>query len=244
MFLLGMHDPHNAHRVPAAFVSAHRLRRRRSGFPVRRWVMDSGAFRTIEMHGGYPHPVDEYAALIRRYAGNGQLLAAVSQDYMCEAFMLEKTGLTVRQHQHLTIERYDALLACNLAGVRLMPVLQGYAPAEYAQHVRDYGDRLAPRAWVGVGSICRRNSDPRAILSVLLAIRRERPDLRLHGFGIKSTSLALQLIRDMLFSADSLAWSYSARKQGRDPHDPLEAIRYGQRIARMATQLYMKELAE
>ena len=243
MFLTGMHHPHNAGRVPAAFVSAHVLRRRKSGFPVRRWVLDSGAFRTIELHGGYPHPVEEYAGLIRRYASNGRLLAAVSQDYMCEAFMLARTGLTVADHQRLTIERYDALLACDTAGVRIMPVLQGYAPADYARHVIAYGKRLAHRAWVGVGSVCKRNADPRAIEAVLLAINRVRPDLRLHGFGVKLTALGSQLVRDLLFSADSMAWSFAARYEGRDGNDPAEAIRYGKRIAGMATQLYIREFA-
>jgi hypothetical protein len=38
--------------------------------------------------------------------------------------------LTVADHQRLTIERYDALLAED-TGVYIMPVLQGYSPAEY-----------------------------------------------------------------------------------------------------------------
>jgi hypothetical protein len=54
--------------------------------------MDSGAFTTIQKHHGYPHPVKEYADQIRRWKDNGNLLAAVSQDYMCEKFMLELTG--------------------------------------------------------------------------------------------------------------------------------------------------------
>lgn len=239
MFFTGMHHPHNAAKVPAAFISAHALRRRRSGFPVRRWVLDSGAFRTIELRGGYPHGVEEYAALIRRYAGNGRLLAAVSQDYMCEAFMLAKTGLTVAEHQRLTIERYDALLACDVAGVRIMPVLQGYAPEDYAQHVRDYGDRLGHRAWVGVGSVCKRNGRPGAIEAVLLAIKRVRPDLRLHGFGVKLTALTSQLVRRLLFSADSMAWSFAARYENRDGNDPAEAVRYARRIATMPVQLHL-----
>src|SRR5208337_4021342 len=74
---------------------------RRNGLPL-------DAFRLI-----YPHPVEEYAVQIKRWKHNGNLLAAVSQDYMCEAVMLEKTGLTVADHQWLTIERYDGLLRCD-----------------------------------------------------------------------------------------------------------------------------------
>jgi hypothetical protein len=236
MFFAGMHHPHNAAKVPAAFISAHALRRRRSGFPVRRWVLDSGAFRTIELHGGYPHPVEEYAALIRRYACNGRLLAAVGQDFMCEPFMLAKTGLSIADHQRLTVERYDELALCDTGGIRVMPVLQGYAPGDYVEHLRQYGARLARRAWVGVGSVCKRNANPASVEEVLLAIKRERPDLRLHGFGVKVTALGSQLVRDLLFSADSMAWSFAARYEGRDGNDPAEAVRYARRVSTMPVQ--------
>ena len=61
-------------------------------------------------------------------------MAATSQDYMCESFILEKTGLTIPEHQRLTIKRYDALLSCQ-TGVYILPVLQGYQPAEYVEHL-------------------------------------------------------------------------------------------------------------
>src|ERR1700692_630842 len=110
--------------------------------------MDSGAFTTISKHGGYPEPVEGSAAEIRRWAGRGGLVGAVAQDYMCEPHMLAKTGLTIADHQRLTIERYDDLRACDV-GAYVMPVLQGYAPADYASHVRQYGARLAFGAYVG-----------------------------------------------------------------------------------------------
>ena len=175
--------------------------------------MDSGAFTTLVLHGCYPDAPETYAAEIRRRAMDGSTrpLRAVAQDYMCEPFMLAKTGLALEDHQRLTIERYDALLACDTSGIAVMPVLQGYSPQSYVEHIRQYGSRLWPRMWVGVGSVCKRNADPAAIRAVLKAIKGERPDLRLHGFGVKATSLACGAIRQMLFSADSLAWSYSAR---------------------------------
>lgn len=241
IFLLGMHHPNDAGQVPAAFVSAHAIADRKSPFPARRCILDSGAFTTIMKYGGYPDPVEAYATLIRRVQGwlGRRLLAAVAQDYMCEPEMLAKTGLTVPLHQRLTIERYDALVACDTAGVRIMPVLQGYKPSDYVAHLLAYGKRLVRRMWVGVGSICKRNSNPHAIAAVLLAIKRVRPDLRLHGFGIKVTALGLQLVRDLLFSADSMAWSYAARREGRDSNDPGEAVRYGRRVATMAVQLHL-----
>ena len=152
--------------------------------------------------------------------------------------MLAKTGLTIPEHQRLTIERYDALLECDVGGVRIMPVLQGYAPNDYVEHIRQYGQRLTHRMWVGVGSVCKRNSNPGSVEAVLLAIKRERPDLRLHGFGVKITSLRSQLVRDLLFSADSMAWSFAARYEGRDGNDPREAVRYARRVATMPVQMH------
>ena len=232
-FFVGVHHPSKADRVPLAMVSANALRRRRSHFPAGEWLMDSGAFTTINKHGGYPEPVEEYAAIIRRFAGCGTLLAAVAQDYMCEPFVLARTGLTVADHQRLTIERYRDLLACDTAGVAIMPVLQGYDPAEYVDHVRQYGDLLTPGMWVGVGSVCKRNARPLSARAVFEAIHAERPDLRLHGFGIKITALHDERVRELLYSADSMAWSYAARYEGRDGNDIAEAVRY---VAKVAAQ--------
>jgi hypothetical protein len=226
IFFTGMHQPYDAWRVPRAFVSIHRLRHRIRGFPVGDWIMDSGAFSTIALHGGFPDPPRLYAAHVRHWSHNGRMLAAVSQDYMCEPFMLAKTGGTVADHQRLTIERYDALRDCDLAGAYLMPVIQGYDPAEYASHIDQYGDRLADGAWAGVGSVCKRNSRPSDVLAVLEAIRAERPDLRLHGFGLKTTALRDAHVRELLHSADSMAWSFHARRNGRNPNSWHEALRF------------------
>lgn len=145
--------------------------------------------------------------------------------------MLARTGLSVRQHQRLTLERYDAIRAPGVGGVRLMPVLQGWATDDYRRHLDDYGERLGPAAWVGVGSVCKRQGDPRTIGLILERILRARPDLRLHGFGDKLTALRSAAVRSMLYSADSMAWSYAARRQGGDQNDWMEAFRFAERIA-------------
>ena len=59
------------------------------------WILDSGAFREIEQYGHYRHEPAEYATEVNRLARiNPGLRVAVSQDWMCEPFMLAKTGLT------------------------------------------------------------------------------------------------------------------------------------------------------
>jgi hypothetical protein len=229
-FFTGLHQPSDAQHFDAAFVSVNRLRKRKGPFAVGDWIMDSGAFTEISTHGYYRHSVDEYASEIRRWAKNGNLLAAVAQDWMCEPFIVAKTGLSVFKHQQLTVERYDALTALDTAGVYIMPVLQGYLPADYVAHIAMYGDRLKHGQWVGVGSICKRNGDVRAIQSVLYAIKTERSDLRIHGFGLKTTALADPWISSMLETADSMAWSFAARILGRNGNDYQEAKRWTQNI--------------
>lgn len=237
-FFTGLHQPSDAKHFDAAFVSVNRLRKRKSAFDVGDWIMDSGAFTEISTHGQYRHGVDEYAAQIRRWAtnGSGRLLAAVAQDWMCEPWIVEKTGWTVEIHQRVTVVRYDDLLAEDVAGIYILPVLQGYAPADYVRHLGMYGDRLKHGAWVGVGSVCKRNGDPRKIAEVLLAIKQVRPDLRLHGFGLKTTALADPLVRSMLHTADSMAWSFHARINGRNGNDWREAIRWTRNIASRPVQ--------
>ena len=224
-FFVGLHQPADTKHFDGSFVSVNRLRTRKSPLEIGDWIMDSGAFTTIATHGGYPYPVSEYAEQIRKGKGSGNLLAAAAQDYMCEPVMLERTGLTVADHQRLTIERYDALLAED-TGVYILPVLQGYEPSEYVEHIRQYADRLKPGMWVGVGSVCKRNGNPSAIAAVLYSIKKERPDLLLHGFGLKATAFGSSLITRLLHSADSMAWSYAARREGRNQNDWREAKKW------------------
>ena len=233
-FYVGIHHPSKAHHVPRAFISVNTIERRMSHFPVNDWILDSGAFTTIAKHGGFPSPPEKYAKVINRFRNCGNLIAAVSQDYMCEPWMLERTGLDITTHQRLTILRYDRLR--TIVGEIVMPVLQGYSPKDYANHVSSYGSRLKEKAYVGVGSICKRQGNASFISEVLTAILNVRPDLRLHGFGVKTTSLQVTSVRDRLYSADSMAWSYAARKQGRNGNDINEAILFADRIESQAVQ--------
>lgn len=237
-FFVGLHQPSDAHRFARAFISVNRVRSRSKPLGCGAWIMDSGAFTEIAAHGQYRASVEEYAAVVRRWALADQtLLAAVAQDWMCEPWIVAKTGRSVEEHQRLTIERYDQLKSCDVGGALILPVLQGYAAEDYARHVEAYGDRLDPGCWVGVGSVCKRNGDAWAVADVLAAIKRRRPDLRLHGFGLKITALTSGAVRDLLHTADSMAWSWNARRNGRNANDWREARRFAESIDRMPVQL-------
>lgn len=193
-----------------AMVSINQLANRKSDFKVNRWILDSGAFTKVARDGGYREGVESYFSQINRWSRCGNLLIAVSQDWMCEPFVLKKTGLDVETHQRLTIERYDALIKLS-PSVPIMPVLQGYRSSDYLAHLQQYGDRLQPNQWVGIGSICKRNGNPGEIGNLLRTIKLLRPDLRLHGFGLKLLALENLEVRTLIYSCDSMAWSYPLR---------------------------------
>ncbi|WP_013324092.1 DUF7221 family queuine tRNA-ribosyltransferase-like protein [Gloeothece verrucosa] len=199
-----------------AMISVNTLRSRQSDFQVGDWILDSGAFTEISRYGHYRFSVEEYCHQIGRWSRCGNLLQAVSQDFMCEPFILEKTGLSVELHQQLTIERFDQLRAYSCV-TQIMPVIQGYQVADYITHVQMYGDRLSLGAWCGVGSVCRRNGNPKIIKDILKSIKVVRPDLRLHGFGLKHLALEDSGVRQLLYSSDSMAWSIPRRFGDKTP---------------------------
>lgn len=207
LFFIGCPSPAKAKHFQRCMISVNALRERKSDFRVNEWLMDSGAFTELARFGHHRYSVAEYAKQIERWARCGKLRRAVTQDYMCEPFILKRTGLSTADHQRLTIERYDALVA-TVDCAQIMPVLQGYRVSDYLSHIDQYGKRLPSGSLVGVGSICKRNARPQEIADILAAIKNKRPDLRLHGFGIKLTALGSREVRALLYSCDSMAWSY------------------------------------
>jgi hypothetical protein len=227
-FYIGLHHPSDAWPFLRSMISVNAIRGRKGSFKVNDWIMDSGAFTEISTHGRWRSEPEEYAEQINRWKRNGNLLAAVSQDLMCEPFILEISGLTIAEHQTITIARYARLI--TLTDAYVMPVIQGYSPETYAAHVHEYGNLLRHGQWVGVGSVCRHNGNPDRIEDVLLTIKTRRPDLRLHGFGLKILALKRATVRALLHSSDSMAWSYAGRKEDRSEHDPRRALAYAAKV--------------
>ncbi len=219
--------------VAGVMISANALEKRKSDFTVGTWILDSGAFTRVSSGRGHL-PVSTYADLIRRWSKCGNLVSAVSQDWMCEPFIVERTGLTVTEHQRRTVKGFRELQAIVYKNdcipcLEIMPVLQGFRVHEYLQCVDMYGDRLEHGAWAGVGSVCRRNGDPASILEILASIKNKRHDLRLHGFGLKQTCLEIPEIRDLLYSSDSMAYAMPRKFGDRRP-EPELAEAYSEKI--------------
>jgi hypothetical protein len=90
-FYVGVHHPRLAWPLTLRGfrmrVSANVLRGRAGDVPFLGCdaprLLDSGAFTQVALRGGFEESPKAYAAMIRRYARSG-LIAAASQDYMCE----------------------------------------------------------------------------------------------------------------------------------------------------------------
>jgi hypothetical protein len=192
------------------FVSQRRLHKRRT-FPraLAPWCLDSGGFSELSLYGRWVTTPDDYIADVRRYSNEvGQLVWAAPQDWMCEPFMLTKTGKTAEEHQDLTVANYLELTD-KAPDLPFIPVLQGWTLADYERHVEKYGAAgvdLASAQVVGLGSVCRRQFSEE-IEGIVTAMHSY--GFRLHGFGVKT--LGLKRYGPLLDSADSMAWSIDAR---------------------------------
>lgn len=231
-FYLGSHQPAWLGRPDMAdvplFVS-HRTLENYVTLPRARgpWALDSGGFSELRMYGSWDRvPPETYVKAVYRYRDEiGGLDWAAIQDWMCEAAVINGgrmgpvtfagTHLSVPEHQRLTV----------LSGVTLthlapdLPwryVVQGDKAADYERHVEMYdraGIDLTKQPVVGLGSVCRRQGT--AEIGALVELLAGQYRLRLHGFGVKIEGL--RRYGRHLTSADSLAWSYGAR---RDPPLP------------------------
>lgn len=216
-FYLGTHRPHWlwTDGMPDLFVSHRTLSARRKFRPaLTDWALDSGGFTELSLHGQWLTTRDAYVSAARRYRSEiGRMQWAAPQDWMCEPWIIAKTGLTVVDHQRRTVESVMGLRQ-QAPDVPWIPVLQGWRINDYARHVAMYGDAgidLTTEPVVGLGSVCRRQATTEIgeIVEML-----EATGLRLHGFGVKKAGV--ETYGMLLNSADSLAWSYAGRRETQD----------------------------
>jgi hypothetical protein len=191
------------------FVSRRRLDgRKKLPRATARWALDSGGFSELSLFGKWTLSNAEYALRVQRYERDiGKLDWAAPCDWMCEPEIVAKTGLSVEEHQLRTIV---SVQECRALGCAVIPVIQGYTLAEYLAHVEDYdtaGINLVHEPIVGVGSICRRHDTDEAalILNTLASF-----GINIHAFGLKSQGL--MNVHRSIVSADSMAWSFAARR--------------------------------
>lgn len=215
-FYLGAHHANWLSALEVPLFVSHRTLMNRRTFPRARapWGLDSGGFTELSTFGEWRTTPEHYVAHARIYRDEiGSLHFAAPQDWMCEPQILDKTGLSVAEHQRRTVENYLRLrdLAPDLP---VMPVLQGWHREDYLRCADLYhaaGVDLGALPLVGLGTVCRRQDTTSAEVIVT-----SLGGLKLHGFGIKV--VGLRRYGYLLASADSMAWSFGGRRRAPDLH--------------------------
>ncbi len=212
-FYLGAHQPAWLARLSdVPLVVSHRRLGGRRTLPraTTEWALDSGGFTELSLHGRWTVDERTYVRAARRYVQEiGSLVWAAPQDWMCEQRILQRTGLTVLEHQRRTVANFLRLrdLAPDLP---FIPVLQGGETLSGYQRCAELyyraGVDLESEPLVGIGTVCRRQhtNQVERIMRALAA-----RNLRLHGFGVKTGGLARYA--EALSSSDSMAWSFRGR---------------------------------
>jgi len=211
-FYLGTHVLNHIEKTDSPlFISFRQLRKRKKKrFEQKvKICVDSGGFSELSMFGKWVTNPDEYIdELIRLQALGLDIEWASAQDWRVEPIMIEKTGLTIREHQKRSVENFIYLRSiCD--SIHIIPVLQGQTLEQYFEHFEMYEKeniQLRKEKVVGVGSVCRRQSS-NEIEHIMKCLFKK--GLKLHGFGVKINGL--RRYQKYLISSDSLAWSYGAR---------------------------------
>lgn len=113
-FFTGTHIPSWLARTTIPLFVSHTRLVGRKTLPraICSWALDSGAFSEIQRYGQFATLPTDYVAAVRRYSNEiGSMRFAAIQDWMCEEAMLQRTGLTIREHQRRTIVSYQTLKA-------------------------------------------------------------------------------------------------------------------------------------
>lgn len=218
-FYLGTHRPNWLGRAAVPLFLSHRTLKGRKTLPraAAPWALDSGGFTELSTYGEWRTSADDYHEAAVRYTTEiGMLDFAAPRDWMCEPWIIAKTGLSVREHQRRTITDYLDL--SSRGQVDYIPVLQGWDESDYLDHIVQYADAgvdLTALPVVGIGSVCRRQGTEQ-IGRILANVASY--GIQLHGFGIKKGGLTRAA--PYLTSADSMAWSLDARWSDPIPGHP------------------------
>ena len=211
-FYLGSHILNHIEKTEyPLFVSFRQLKKRKKKpFDQKAKVaVDSGGFSELSMFGDWKTTPKEYIQGLKRLQNLGLNIEwASQQDWMCEDFMLEKTGLNIEEHQRLTVDNLVELRSFN-SGIHFIPVLQGQTIDQYLNHFDMFeaiGFDLRKEPLVGVGSVCRRQNT-NEIGHLFKSLHAK--GLKLHGFGVKKQGI--DRYGEYLESCDSMAWSFGAR---------------------------------
>lgn len=220
----------------AWFVSRNRLTRQTpQSWPQARgtYAIDSAAFTQMQKHGHWTWSAARYLDFLRDVqdrVGGDRMAWAAPMDACCEPSIVDhvaRLGLLaadlgraaprgVVDHLIWTVRNGLELRALARPGDPFIPfVVQGWTLDDYDVCLRLYemaGVDLTAEPLVAIGSTCRRNRKLIDDLSILAKVAwlGECGITRVHAFGLKGSAVTVCAHR--ISSADSMAWSYNARK--------------------------------
>lgn len=204
-------------------------------FGIETLFVDCGGYSFMMNKGEYG-PLGDYVEYLRRWQPDYYAL----RDYPCEPDVLDEHNAHVRQHQLKTTDAHVEMLDAvgDLDG-QAVAVVQGWDVEDYLFHIDHLREHGVPLETVAIGSVCRRNAE-QDIERVIRAVREELPDAHLHAFGVKTSVFKHTSARQLLDSADSLAYSYASMKEhGRGDwrSQALEYLKMRQRLLDDDTQV-------
>jgi len=193
------------HQHPKCMVSFYELFKRKKDINVgdAAYMIDSGAFTWSRKEEPFPVGPAEYAEHIERWAECGNMCGCLPQD-LIPGF----GGYSIQECQEATTQSYLDVRSHLSDDLYVLPILHGEWPHDFATHVELYGDAIKPNQWVSVGGIVKHSTNQQRLVSIFRAIHGVRPDLRLHGLGIKRGALKSDRIRKYLYTADSARWAF------------------------------------
>jgi len=193
--------------------SITQLMKRKTNFDSmgKTWMLDSGGFTMLHKYGKYLMTVEEYLKKVDFLKPTYFII----MDWMCEPTCICKTGKTVKKHIELTVQNHINIKDKNYTSSQLVGSIQGWNIEDYLYCIdllKKYGlieERMA------LGTMCKRQKSSEMIKYITI-IRENLPSwVKLHGLGIKIGFFKYFTATKMLYSADSMAWSYEARFLGK-----------------------------
>jgi queuine/archaeosine tRNA-ribosyltransferase len=175
---------------------------------IERLFIDSGGYSFMKGKGEYETDDEAYVAFLE----NTQPELFALRDYPCEPEILDEHSRTVADHQRMTTERHRSLLGMiDDCDGQPVAVLQGWETDDYLRHLETYKQEGLLTGYLGIGSVCRRNSE-QEIRDIILSVAAALPDGHdLHAFGVKSSVLQFSKVREALSSADSQSYEMQAQ---------------------------------
>lgn len=173
-------------------------------------ALDSAGFVAAAKYRGYPWSFDQYLDLVESYDWawySGMDLCVEPEIAGSQADVMFRLAETCRLYTDLRNVARDRGMADP------MPILQGWTPAQYVWCAEKFPVLEWP-SLIGLGSMCRRHLHGEVgVFAVLDALDKVLPPhVQFHMFGLKGPALQHIGQHPRIFSTDSMAWDFAARR--------------------------------